>query len=113
MNRITCSEYGCPCQEATCNYTSKIEGLDAAERNDRTCTLCNQSDIGDEFHYLLKCTHFETERRNFLPALHRNNINVLCFQRIMCENDCIRLISISKFISIVFKTLRNPPGNIA
>ena len=26
-------------------------------RVERLCPLCNRSEIGDEFHYLLKCTH--------------------------------------------------------
>ena len=26
-------------------------------RVERTCPLCNRSEIGDEFQYLLKCTH--------------------------------------------------------
>ena len=31
--------------------------------NERKCTLCNQNDLGDDFHYLLKYTYFEVERK--------------------------------------------------
>jgi hypothetical protein len=29
----------------------------------RICHLCNTADLGNEFHYLLKCDHFN-EKRN-------------------------------------------------
>jgi hypothetical protein len=35
------------------------------ERENRMCNLCN-SDIGDEFHYILKCSFFENERKIYI-----------------------------------------------
>ena len=34
----------------------------------RICPLCNNFDIGDEFHYTFTCTFFKNERNNFLPS---------------------------------------------
>ena len=34
--------------------------------NERKCILCNQNDLGDDSHHLLKCSFFETERRELL-----------------------------------------------
>ena len=33
---------------------------------DRLCTSCEESDIGDEFHYLFVCHFFHNSRVNFL-----------------------------------------------
>jgi len=51
--------------------------------NDRLCKLCNQNEVGDEYHYLMKCNYFENERRMFLPRfclLHPSafNLQSLC-----------------------------------
>ena len=35
---------------------------------DTTCPLCQNGEIGDEFHYLLKCTYFNESRNKFLPG---------------------------------------------
>ena len=29
------------------------------------CNLCNTADLGDEFHYLLKCNYFSEKRKTF------------------------------------------------
>ena len=41
-------------------------------RVERLCPLCNRSEIGDEFHYLLKCTHSSLShmRGIFLESLY-------------------------------------------
>ena len=81
-------------------------------RQDRRCTLCNMLDIGDEFHYLFRCTHFNNDRNKYLPFIRRIPANVLSFRNIMLENDTEKLIKLCKFVSIVMKTLKNPPGNL-
>ena len=44
-------------------------------RVERLCPLCNRSEIGDEFHYLLKCTHSSLShiRGIFLESLYSIN----------------------------------------
>ena len=37
-----------------------IGRYDNSEREDRLCSFCN-SGIGDEFHYIFKCSHFNLE----------------------------------------------------
>ena len=46
-------------------------------RVERLCLLCNTSEIGDEFHYLLKCTHSSLShlRGIFLERLYSINSN--------------------------------------
>ena len=48
------------------------------------CPLCNRSEIGDEFHYLLKCTHSSLShiRGIFLESLYSINSN---FTNMSCK----------------------------
>ena len=70
-------------------------------RVERPCPLCNRSEIGDEFHYLLKCTHSSLShiRGIFLESLYSINSNftnmswkalVLCIMS-MCDENIINL----------------------
>ena len=49
-----------------------------------SCPLCNRSEIGDEFHYLLKCTHSSLSyiRGIFLENLYSINSN---FTNMSCK----------------------------
>ena len=49
------------------------------DRSERHCNLCNVNELGDEFHYLFKCTFFNNARAKFLPRNICNNPNVLKF----------------------------------
>ena len=53
-------------------------------RVQRLCPLCNRSEIGDEFHYLLKCTHpsLSHTRGVFLESLYSINSN---FTNMSCK----------------------------
>ena len=70
-------------------------------RVQRLCPLCNRSEIGDEFHYLLKCTHSSLShiRVIFLESLYSINSSfmniswkalVLCIMS-MCDENIINL----------------------
>ena len=37
--------------------------------NERTCNLCNEHVIQDEYHILMKCTHFNNERKQLLDKI--------------------------------------------
>ena len=61
-------------------------------RVERLCPLCNRSEIGDEFHYLLKCTHSSLShiRGIFLESLHSVNSN---FTNMSCKALFLYIIS--------------------
>ena len=46
------------------------------DRSERRCNLCNVNELGDEFHYLIKCTFFNNVRAKFLTRKICNNPNV-------------------------------------
>ena len=70
-------------------------------RVERLCPLCNRSEIGDEFRYLLKCTHSSLSRIRgiFLERLYSINSNFtnmscmalfLCIMS-MCDQNILNL----------------------
>lgn len=73
--------------------------------NDRKCNLCN-SDLGDEFHYLLVCKTFETERKCYLKPYYYRSPSILKYHNLMNTKDENSLKKLCKFIDILLKTVR-------
>lgn len=48
--------------------------------------MCDSNSIGDEFHYILECTHFVKDRKEFLSKRYFENPNVLKLNELM--NTC-------------------------
>jgi hypothetical protein len=71
------------CRFRTTNNKLPIEqgGWDNIDRNNRICFLCN-SDIGDEFHYILQCQYFKRNRKLLLSKYHNNHVNV---EKVFCD----------------------------
>ena len=42
-----------------------VDGKNIAREN-RICPLCNNGEIGGEFHYLFKCQYFGNQRKIYL-----------------------------------------------
>ena len=49
------------CKFRTANHKLPIETgrWNNTERENRICTKCNSGDLGDEYHYIMECKHFE------------------------------------------------------
>ena len=70
-------------------------------RVQRFCLLCNRSEIGDEFYYLLKCNHLPLFhiRGTFLESLYSINSNftnmsckaLFLYIMSMCDENIINL----------------------
>jgi hypothetical protein len=41
------------------------------------CNLCNTADLGDEFHYLLKCDYFSEKKKTCIAKKYFKNCNIL------------------------------------
>ena len=68
---------------------------------DRMCTLCNNNDIGDEFHYLFTCPFFNNSRKTLLKPYYYNKPNTLKFKQLMTDNK----ISIRKKLCKLIKEI--------
>ena len=75
-------------------------------RADRLCQKCNINDIGDEFHYLFVCSHFQTQREQYIPKYFYNRPNSIKFEQISNSKDSKILLQLSKFISYIDRELK-------
>ena len=70
-------------------------------------SVCN-SDIGDEFHYILQCQYFKPSRKLLLSKYYTNHVNVLTFRNIMTSKNKTALIKLCKFIKIIENVFCDP-----
>jgi hypothetical protein len=65
----------------------------------RICNLCNTADLGDEFHYLLKCACFSEKRKTYIDKKYFNkNYNILKFGTLM---NLTKKSKIKKFCTFI------------
>lgn len=79
-------------------------------RNERVCKLCDKNQLGDEFHYLFSCPHFQEARNKYIGHVNCINPNMYTLKYVMCESDLYKLKGICYFVSLINKTLKTPPG---
>jgi hypothetical protein len=49
-------------------------------REERTCRYCNNNDVEDEMHFLLKCPLYSIERNIFMDFIYNDNNQVASLQ---------------------------------
>ncbi len=57
------------------------------------CTLCNENDVGDEFHYLFKCTHFRPFRELYLKRYYWNHTSAFKYSKLMNSRTFISIVN--------------------
>ena len=87
----------------TCKYKLPIETgrWHDVPYNERKCTLCNQNELGDDFHYLMKCSFFETKRKALLRPIYYNRPYIIKFQDLLNCNRKTILTKLSKFMKVI------------
>lgn len=80
-------------------------------RENRLCELCN-TDLGDEYHYILCCTALSAERSMFIPKWYIVKPNTLKFYSLFNNTNLSLQIKLSKFIKIINERIgtTGPPG---
>jgi len=74
-------------------------------RDDRICDLCNSSELGDEFHYLLQCSYFSNERCKMFPYDVYTRPNTDKFKDLLCTDDYITLVKPARFCKIILSVI--------
>ena len=65
----------------------------------RVCALCNLGDVGDEYHYLLRCPYFCHQRKLFLKPEHICHANAkITMKHVLTSDNTEELIDLSKLI---------------
>ena len=71
--------------------TGRWENIPIEERK---CTVCEDNDIGDEFHYLFVCNYFKSERKQFLTPYFYKKPNIIKFKELMSTENVKLLVKI-------------------
>ena len=79
------------------------------DQDDRKCNVCQLNEVGDEFHYLFKCQHFNDIREGLLPQIIFGLVIPSPLKQIMNEVDERKLINLAKFPKYVLDC-KNSPG---
>lgn len=85
----------------TCNHKLPIEvgRWYGTELSDRKCNLCNTGDIGDAFHYLLKCPSFNDPRKLYIKPYYYRRANILKFTALLNMKSEPALRKLSLFVA--------------
>ena len=89
----------------TANHRMQIETLrwEGIPLHERTCLLCETNDIADEYHYLLCCSYFASQRIRFIRPYSYRRPNILKFKELMTCTSPLRLKLLCIFIEILLK----------
>ena len=79
-------------------------------RNLRKCNLCNDNDVGDEFHFIYRCSFFDEERKITVPFIKKREASSVTFYNLFNEMNQTKLRKTCKFLGIILKQFRTVPG---
>ena len=67
-------------------------------REERTCNLCNLSNIGDEYHFLLECPVLSDLRSKFIPKYYSKYPNFYKYSELLSLKNHNKILKLSKFV---------------
>jgi hypothetical protein len=67
-------------------------------REERSCLICNSSDIEDEYHFVCICHCYNNIRRKYLKKYYYVKPSVYKFVQLLNSNNKADLINLSKFV---------------
>ena len=85
--------------------TGRWAGIPLSER---VCTLCNNGQIGDEFHYLLECKVLSNHRKKYLGNRYCTRPNVIKFSEILTSSNVRTLKNLTAFILKIYECVCPP-----
>lgn len=69
---------------------------------ERLCERC-KLEIGDEYHYVLKCSYFKDERLKYIKPYYRLHPNTLKFSQLMNSECKITIRNLCSFVELIMK----------
>jgi hypothetical protein len=73
---------------------------------ERTCTFCQNNDIGDEFHYLFICGKFATERTRYIESYYYTPPNMYKMTQLFESSDFKEMLNLAKYVEIIINHFR-------
>jgi hypothetical protein len=75
----------------------------------RLCNISADTEIGDEFHYILQCKSLANERKLYPSQYFSRGINTLKFGQLFQNKNKPKLTKLCKFIRVL-QYHASPPG---
>ena len=75
--------------------------------DERICNICQLNEIGDEFHYLFKCSYFNEHRCKFVKRYYYIHPNMHKMTQLFNDTNDKELINLAKFINIIITHFKN------
>ena len=72
---------------------------------DRKCTLCNDNDIQDEYHIVLKCAYYNEVGKKYIKLYYHRFPSMYKFQELMSKSNKRDTFRLLIFIKIVIKIM--------
>ena len=63
----------------------------------RLCSICDMNEVGDEYHYILKCPAFQDHRNRYLSEFYITNPNMEKFAQLFQSSNNTVLCKLAKF----------------
>ena len=67
-------------------------------RNERKCLLCNNDDLEDEFHFILRCPLYADLRVKFIKPYFIRNPSVFKLIKLLTSNNKKEITSLGKYL---------------
>ena len=85
-----------------------------APSKSKSCTLCNMDEIGDEFHYIFKCSWLESKRRKLIPPRFTSSPNALAFHDLFNSEETDVLTNLARFAKAIMNefSYEKPPSPV-
>ena len=72
---------------------------------DRICPFCVNM-VGDEYHYLLECKHFEQSRKKFINKIYYTHPSMLKYQTLLNSKHTLELNKLATFVNILMSAFK-------
>ena len=76
------------------------------EYENRKCQLCDTNELGDEYHYILKCPTFQAQRNRYLTEFYTGNPNRNKLSQLFQSSNTTVLSKLAKLIFEINKKFR-------
>ena len=97
-HRIIMSKFRCGYNRLPINDFRFFRSTDLSEKH---CRLCNQHEIGDEYHYLFCCPFFVHERKRYLKKYFISHPNTEKMCKLFNSRSKRILVNLAKFQAVI------------
>ena len=69
--------------------------------DERICNICPTNEVGDEFHYLFKCSYFYEDRKKYVKNYYYRHSNMYKLTELFNNINDKELLNLAKFVYII------------